>query len=691
MPNGYGYGNQRGGGYRSNYQYRQPTAAQQESFFNPIPLEFLQQNLQQHQGQFDVAFAGALAAKEKALQEQVALGDTAYRNELIGGTMEDIDRLAVDKYGGDYGRASKDIARRVTDLRADPFWASSKHLAEQQKLQQKTLLEHPDMHLYKDVSKIGAYDPETKGIRSIEELTFRGRERLPWLKNLNQQVVGLEGDQMANVLSNIGIEGMGGIKTVKELDDDDIRELAYNESFIDSFLENNPDFAESKEEIDKMTPDEIDKAAGDFIYGNLMARKGKKVDLRPFKLPVDAAGAGDGVPEGVVVRNITPSVDINVSQPDVQRRKMDDLTKQVASSTGTAKADAQKELDRRNHEVDFSIRSAQSEGYGIDYGAYWNEYQTIPDADFEKGDMEKIATRDEFVKAVSEAVKSGEKVPKRVGKQGVGQVVAGAPRPKNPFSDAVDAMRDAVTTFNEEVGVASIRGKALAGSGTPSDVRTRVNTYEDVLNKQWQEGKTSFTIPYSGMQVDAYVKENYAGKSKADKNYDPTKSNIIVMDGTMDGQITYQLVLRNAKGITLEQIPIAPQDQSNARTNLIKVADDIHAQGYPAEAQEIKFNLSYGPMVQKSDIYLTTEGDVTGMKFEDLNTGKNRGVRFENRGTYSEPDYRLYYKAEGGNRKYFNTGPAGSIVDEDTMKAALYGIHLGVAQRKAEGVGIQTQ
>ena len=77
MPNRRGYP-QRGGSYQSNYQYQQPTASQYESFFNPIPIDFLQQNLQQHQGRYDQAFAGALAAKEAALQESIALGDTAY-------------------------------------------------------------------------------------------------------------------------------------------------------------------------------------------------------------------------------------------------------------------------------------------------------------------------------------------------------------------------------------------------------------------------------------------------------------------------------------------------------------------------------------------------------------------------------------------------------------------------------------
>ena len=57
MPNGHGgYGGfERGGGraYRSNYQYQQPQAFQYESFFDPIPLDFLERQLGKKQEQYD--------------------------------------------------------------------------------------------------------------------------------------------------------------------------------------------------------------------------------------------------------------------------------------------------------------------------------------------------------------------------------------------------------------------------------------------------------------------------------------------------------------------------------------------------------------------------------------------------------------------------------------------------------------
>jgi hypothetical protein len=113
-----------GGGYRGGYNYRygRPEVADYESFFNPIPIEFLQQQLGQRQDKFDTAYAGALGAKDQLAQVQVGMSDLASKNEIIQQSVSDINRLVDEKYGGDWGKASKEVARQVSQVRADPFW-----------------------------------------------------------------------------------------------------------------------------------------------------------------------------------------------------------------------------------------------------------------------------------------------------------------------------------------------------------------------------------------------------------------------------------------------------------------------------------------------------------------------------------------------------------------------------------------
>ncbi len=271
MPQGYGYQGRSGGRrYQSGYQYQQPATAQYESFFNPIPIEFLQQNLQQHQGQFDQAFAGALAAKEAAQQQEIALGDQLYRNQLIDSSMKEMDELA-NQYGGDYGRASKEIARSVTELRGNEFWASSKHLKEQQALQQKFMLENPDAHLYQDVRNIGAYDPETGGIRGQQQLTFEAGKRGDWQGSVEKQFADIQGKQLFNALQDARIPGYFENVTIAQLKPEDLRKLLDdNPQMVEAFITNNPDFERSGLEIRGQDTEGVREEAKDFILGNIL-------------------------------------------------------------------------------------------------------------------------------------------------------------------------------------------------------------------------------------------------------------------------------------------------------------------------------------------------------------------------------------------------------------------------------------
>jgi hypothetical protein len=117
-----GYGTATGRGMNYNYRYAQPSINQYESFFNPVPLDFLQEELGRRQDRFDTSYAGALGAKDELAQRQVGLLDMADKNRIIDNATKDINKLVDEKYGGDWGKASKEVARQVTNVRANDFW-----------------------------------------------------------------------------------------------------------------------------------------------------------------------------------------------------------------------------------------------------------------------------------------------------------------------------------------------------------------------------------------------------------------------------------------------------------------------------------------------------------------------------------------------------------------------------------------
>jgi len=251
--------------------YSQPTVREYESFFNPIPMEFLQQNLAERQQKYDVAFQGAMGATGQLRETESAMTDLTFKNELVNKGVKDINKMVTEKYGGDWGKASKEVARQITQLRADPFWETTKYLKEQQKLKQAYTLEHPDAHIYTDPSQIGAIDPKTGKPRSMQEMTFRGEEKGKWQQSVAAQYKDLESDVIVGRLKNLTGEATGykGIKTIADLTDTQLMALAHDPYAIDTFLENNRDFMRSKMELENMTEEQVKVAAGDYIFGQI--------------------------------------------------------------------------------------------------------------------------------------------------------------------------------------------------------------------------------------------------------------------------------------------------------------------------------------------------------------------------------------------------------------------------------------
>lgn len=200
MPNGYGgqrggYG-QRGGGYRSSYQY-QPArpAIQYESFYDPIPVESLISSSQRSAQEYSAAYTGALAAQDALAQELVGMQDIASKNQLINESIANMNTTVKDKYGGDWGRASKEIAGLVTQARGDPYWNAAKEAESRRKEMREMKIKHgPNLFVFNDPTKIGVMDDQGK-LRGYEAFAPDVAVKGDWIKTARELLGGLTADE----------------------------------------------------------------------------------------------------------------------------------------------------------------------------------------------------------------------------------------------------------------------------------------------------------------------------------------------------------------------------------------------------------------------------------------------------------------------------------------------------------------
>jgi len=658
-PRGYdGYG----GGYRSTYQYRpqQSAAVQYQSFYDPVPVDFLTQNMAQHQQRYDQAFAGALAAKEAALQEEIALDDQIYRNELIGKSMQDMDKVAQEKYGGDYGRAAKEIARKVTELRSDPFWQSSKYLKEQQVAQQKFMLENPNAHLYTDVSKIGAanVDPETGeflGIRSPEELTFEAQKKGDWQKSVEMQFADINPDTIAQTLADIGIEGYKGIKHIRQIKPEDLDTLLRERpQMVMAFMENNPDFVNSKSRLEGLTSDEIFNEAKNYIIGNISDKPFREEKLQAVKdwvLEDEMARARAGNPaDGIVLGNASEFVELMVTNPNKVARNLKQTKSELNKmADGPQKKALQAQYDRDVANREFLINSVQTSPYAVDFDSYYEDYSKFVD-EGRAAEGHKKLSREEFEDEVFNSVREGRESGTIKGKGSYQTPYGGGNISDNSMQQASLALIKGLKKLTDD-GKISVNVNVLGGETGRQDVDTHVGRMNNELTDFWKRSNTSFSVPYSDMQIGDILENDkrYNGKKRNTLPRDPTKDQVLITDGTMAAKPVYQLNLYDENGKHLGSEFINPDNPTIAMGNAMNSATEMLSSGDPVK-QKIGINMLnnhvFGPAIQAAEIHKNPQGGF-GVAFAGSE------IKYERVPGQVDAGYNLYIEGPNGEKDYF--------------------------------------
>lgn len=650
MQRGYGYPQQR----NSSYRYQGPSTAQYESFFNPIPIDFLQQNLAQHQGQYDQAFAGALAAKEAAAQQEIALGDEIYRNQLVDQSMQEMDKLA-EQYGGDYGRAAKGIARKVTNLRSDPFWNTSKYLKEQQGMQQKYLLENPNAHLYNDVMKMGAIDPDTGQVRTADQLTFEAEKKGDWQGSVEKQFADLQGDQLVQRLRKAGVgtdysgtnySGYMGQLTVKDLSADDIDDLLRDSpQMVSAFVENNPDFKKSKMRIEGLNEEEVLDEAKNFILGNISDKpyreeKNQLVKDWMYEMDLKAQASSQAAASGIVVGNSGDFINLTLDDPKAAARQIRKTKEQLDKMPdGPQKEALQAQFDKDIENREFIMSSVQNSSHAVNFDPHYESYSK-----WAKDNNITVVSRDEFEERVFDAVREGD-IPERDSE--FSAMYGGGYNLNNAAREAGRDLNKAMKGLVDD-GQIAMNVNVLSGETGRKDVDTYVGRLNNEIETLWKDGTTGFTIPYSNRQIEDLLREDkrYNGKKKNRNPRDPSKDKVLMTDGLMAGKPVYQLNIYDENGNKLGSEYISPDNTTIATGNTLSAARELMTSGDPTKIEigrNMAANHVYQPSIQKAEIYKNSSGTFQGLTYGEEGNIKYKKVPGQDAfqihtGTGSNPD-----------------------------------------------------
>lgn len=279
MRRGYGYPAR---GYRSNYQYNQPNIQDYESFFNPVPIDFLQEQLGKRQDRYDTALAGTLGTKDELSQVQVGMADLADKNEIIQEGIGNIQKIVDDKYGGDWGRASKEIARNVTQIRSNPFWNAQKEVEKRREEARQLKIKYgPNAFIFNDPSNISTLDEEGK-IRDLSVFEPDIVEKGDWAKTALQLVSSVTPNTRPVGLSKAGFDLLKSGR-ITELNEGDIEAIANDKNIQNLLRSTHQEFDKAFDKFPEERKQNIffgakskEDAAANIIRGALGAAKTKQ-------------------------------------------------------------------------------------------------------------------------------------------------------------------------------------------------------------------------------------------------------------------------------------------------------------------------------------------------------------------------------------------------------------------------------
>ncbi|KKK92104.1 hypothetical protein LCGC14_2706270, partial [marine sediment metagenome] len=425
---------------------------------------------------------------------------------------------------------------------------------------------------------------------------------------------------------------------IKEIKDTRLRTAA--EEGVDTFLTNNPDYLEGHMS-QGMTEEQVRAKAANDIYGQIKDKSFKEVTAQVMQKPkptITDTGAGSA---GIVRRQAAQYVEMvgtDIKGAQVQRRNVDQELSVLEGRTDVDSiaraAELQEQKVAMDSNFDFIFDSMQSSPKAVDIGSYYTDYTTGIEKQQEKDPEYKALSKEEFDDRVMEHLRNGTK---EVSPGATAFNVSSFTEESIRINQAVSKLKKGFKEHSKR-GSAVINANVITGTEGAAREDTFAGQYNDLITSDWKRTTAGYTLPYSNRQIgDIFENE------KKYKNRDPKKDEMIMTDGTINGEFVYQLNSYDKDNKPLGSEYVVPDDQVDAFAHLMESGRELIQMGvnqqnnyYVQLGQSIVRNARFSPAVQKADVHSNIKGTFKGINYGD------RVIHYENVGTFENPRYHYY-------------------------------------------------
>lgn len=673
-------------GYSSNYRYSQPRTQEYESFYNPIPLDFMIGQLDKAQAKYDAGYASAMEAKDAFGGVKVDNEDIDTKNQLVSQFVDNTDKMVKDQFGGDWGRAAKSVARSVSEVRNNEFWnAAANAQAERKRVQELA-------------DKYGAkgmiFGTDMRGQSTIDE---NGKIR----KFAPAEVVeqGNWGDTARRIFSSLqpekyeqyglrkaDIDNFLNYKEVSEITMERLQKLANDPLIQQVFQQQHPEFTRGFNELNDKQKSNFGLIGSDLkdvtartLLGNITPAAVEQSEKKYINDPnvADAKSGGNrggSTTNGITNANVGPSVTLTPEKTRAIRENLTSLTEQkntlerIPNKTDAQKSmldNVNKQIESTNNSFDFIYNNMQrDENFKIDYEGLYKPYA--------KQAQGWGISQDEFIKRVKDNFKSGTWETVHPGSRYSTEDNTKKNTVEDSLSTAINngvkQLRRNFDQYSKDHAIAA-NVRVITGTEGSDKLGTYAGNTNKLLTDTFRENQLAYTTAVDNQQVESVLKNDR--RYKNDK-VDRSKTVVSLADGTIDGKFVQLASFYDKNNKPLGAEYIVPQDQEQAKKHITRTAMELLSSGNPEDYElghNMYLNVQYGPAIQKARIQNNPEG-----KFEGITYGKSE-IEYDMvpGSTKDNPRYAFFIRKPDGSKDYFEdqNGTKYTAADEDGIKLRL--------------------
>lgn len=229
---------------RRNQRYQPVQGVPYISTSDPGLTDYYSKILSDRTQRYDTAFQAQQQA-QASIADLPSL-DVAAKNQILS-SFKERSQAIVEKHGGDYGSAARELSNLVATERENPFYAFNQRQLEQTKQLEQSLARNPNLHILKDPRE--ARFEDFSG--NLEDIGFDTVDPQEIRRTLAQTF-----DKRRTQKTELGIttkytpegEGYNILQTQLGLSDDEISKLVSSGELDETVLANLPQYEQYKDD-----------------------------------------------------------------------------------------------------------------------------------------------------------------------------------------------------------------------------------------------------------------------------------------------------------------------------------------------------------------------------------------------------------------------------------------------------------